>query len=61
MNDMDDKIFSPFGPSIYKVKIPKNLQDELNKYVEEVIKNKNKQKSLIMEKILLEMLIKKLS
>ena len=44
MNDMDDKIFSPFGPSIYKVKIPKNLQDELNKYVEEVIKNKKKNK-----------------
>ncbi len=44
MNDKDYKIFSPFGPSICKVKIPKNLQDELNKYVEEVIKNKKKSK-----------------
>ena len=46
MNDKDYKIFSPFGPSICKVKIPKNLQDELNKYVEEVIKNKKKAKEL---------------
>ena len=46
MNDKDYKIFSPFGPSICKVKIPKNLQDELNKYVEEVIKNKKKTKEL---------------
>ena len=39
---MDFEIFKPFGPSIVKIKIPKNIIEEMNIFVDETIKNKNK-------------------
>ena len=35
-----------FGPSIFKVKIPNNLINHLNGYVDEILINKKKQKNL---------------
>ena len=40
MNDI--KIYKPFGPSIVKAKMSTNLVDELNNYVDEIIKNEEK-------------------
>jgi len=39
---MDFDIFRPFGPSIVKIKIPKNIIEEMNIFVDETIKNKEK-------------------
>ena len=36
------KIIRPFGPSIAKTKIPKNLLDKMNNYIDETIKVKEK-------------------
>jgi len=36
------KIMRPFGPSIAKTKIPKNLLDKMNNYIDETIKVKKK-------------------
>ena len=40
------EIIKPFGPSIAKVKIPENILNELNGYVDQIIKNDNKSKEL---------------
>ena len=39
-------ISRPFGPSIVKVKIPKNIIDELNNYIDQVIVDKKKSEDL---------------
>ena len=36
------KVIRPFGPSIAKVKIPNELVESLNKYVDEIILDENK-------------------
>jgi len=46
MSYLDLKLFKPFGPSVAKVTIPKNVIDELNKYTDQVIKNSDKLKDL---------------
>ena len=43
---MSVELISPFGPSIAKVKIPKQLVDDLNEYVDKIIANEQKAKEL---------------
>ena len=47
-NNEDDliKVIKPFGPSIAKIKMPNILVDNLNKYVDETIADKDKSKIL---------------
>ena len=40
------EILKPFGPSIVKTKIPKEMIDKMNDYVEEVIEDSNRQEKL---------------
>ena len=40
------QIFKPFGPSIAKVKIPQEMIDELNRYVDKIIIDEKKNKEL---------------
>ena len=40
------EVINPFGPSIAKVTIPENILNQLNSYVDEVIKNQEKSKKL---------------
>ena len=40
MNDF--KIVKPFGPSVVKVKIPNEIVDKLNIYIDEILKNEQK-------------------
>ena len=46
MVEIDYKIIRRFGPSIFKVKIPNNIINQLNDYVDNIVNNKNKSKSL---------------
>ena len=43
---MSVELISPFGPSIAKVKIPKQLVDDLNEYIDKIIVNEQKAKEL---------------
>ena len=45
-NNMDLEIIKPFGPSIVKLKLPKEIIEQMNKYTDEVIKDKKKSESL---------------
>ena len=38
------KVIRNFGPSIFKIKIPKNILDNLNNYTDEILKSEKKQK-----------------
>ena len=40
------QLIRPFGPIVAKVTIPKNIIDNLNKYVDEIINNESKSKEL---------------
>ena len=40
------KIVKPFGPSVVKVKIPEDIIDKLNSYIDEIIKNEQKTSEL---------------
>ena len=40
-NKIEFSIIKGFGPSILKAKIPKDIVDKLNSYVDELIVNKN--------------------
>ena len=42
------KIIKRFGPSVLKVKIPKQILNKLNNYIDNITKNKKKFPSLIM-------------
>tara|TARA_B100001057_G_C22535568_1_gene827511 strand:+ start:112 stop:753 length:642 start_codon:yes stop_codon:yes gene_type:complete len=46
MDKIDLQIFRPFGPSILKVKIPKDILDKLNNYIDEIIIDSEKSKNL---------------
>tara|TARA_B100000131_G_scaffold322813_1_gene378200 strand:- start:618 stop:1247 length:630 start_codon:yes stop_codon:yes gene_type:complete len=46
MDSPDFKIIKPFGPSIVKVKIPNNIVNEMNKYVDKIISDEEKLKNL---------------
>jgi hypothetical protein len=40
------ELIRPFGPSILKVEIPKNIIDELNRYIDQIILDDQKKKNL---------------
>jgi len=40
------EIIKPFGPSIVKLKIPNDIVIEMNRYTDDIIKDKSKSKSL---------------
>ena len=42
----DIEIIKPFGPSIVKIKMPKEMVDEMNEYSETIVKNNEKSKNL---------------
>ena len=44
--NIDIKIFKPFGPSVAKIEIPEQMLKDLNKYVDEIIKDEDKSKIL---------------
>ena len=46
INDEDIKVIRPFGPSVAKVKIPDNLIVTLNNYIDNIIEDEKKSKSL---------------
>ena len=46
------QLIRPFGPIVAKVTIPKNIIDNLNKYVDEIINNESKSKELDYGKML---------
>tara|TARA_B100001250_G_C19666312_1_gene729420 strand:- start:110 stop:745 length:636 start_codon:yes stop_codon:yes gene_type:complete len=46
MENDEIKVIRPFGPSIAKVKIPNELIESLNNYVDEIILDENKIKNL---------------
>ena len=46
MSKEDYFVLKPFGPSIVKLKIPENLVDKLNSYVDKVVDDKKKSSQL---------------
>ena len=44
--ELEYKFIKHFGPSIFKVKIPVKIVDELNNYVDKIIANNEKEKEL---------------
>ena len=44
--DKDFEIFKPFGPTVLKVKIPQNIVDELNIYIDKTIADEQKANEL---------------
>ena len=40
------QVIRNFGPSVFKVQIPKSIVDELNNYVDKIIQDKQKQSDL---------------
>ncbi len=42
----DFKILKPFSPSVIKVKIPEQIVNDLNNYVDQIIENNKKSKEL---------------
>ena len=42
----DYGLIKPFGPSIFKVKIPDKIVEELNNYVDKIVTNNEKEKEL---------------
>ena len=44
--ELEYKFIKHFGPSIFKVKIPVKIVDELNNYVDQIITNNEKEKEL---------------
>ena len=41
-NNMTHKVLKPFGPSIVKIEVPKIIIDEMNLYVDNIVKDKQK-------------------
>ena len=46
MSDNQTMLYRPFGPSIFKVTIPEKMVQELNNYVDKIIKDEEKLKEL---------------
>ena len=45
---MEIKLLKPFGPSILKAKIPEEILEKLNNYIDEIIKDEKKSNDLNM-------------
>ena len=50
--NIDIKVLKPFGPSVAKIEIPEQMLKDLNKYVDEIIKDEDKSKILDLGKTL---------
>ena len=46
MSKHNFQIIRRFGPSVFKIKIPQDVIDKLNKYVDDIVKDENKTKKL---------------
>ena len=46
MEEVKYQVIKNFGPSIFKIKIPNEIVEKLNSYVDKVIEDKEKQKRL---------------
>ena len=46
MTEVTAEIITPFGPSIFKVKIPKQIIDDLNQYVDNTVADETKANKL---------------
>ena len=46
MSEHNYQIIRRFGPSIFKIKIPKDIVDKLNSYVDNLVKDQEKTKKL---------------
>ena len=46
MSDNQTMLYRPFGPSIFKVTIPEKMVQELNSYVDKIIRDEEKSKEL---------------
>ena len=46
MEEVQYKVIKRFGPSVFKIKIPNEIVEKLNSYVDKVIEDKEKQKKL---------------
>ena len=46
MTEVNAEIITPFGPSIFKVKIPKQIIDDLNQYVDNTVADETKANKL---------------
>ena len=46
MTEVNAEIIKPFGPSIFKVKIPKQIVDDLNQYVDKTVADETKANAL---------------
>ena len=46
MTEVNAEIITPFGPSIFKVKIPKQIVDDLNQYVDNTVADETKANKL---------------
>ena len=49
---MEFKLFKPFGPSIFKVKIPDEIINKLNKYIDKIIEDERLSRNLDYGKML---------
>ena len=43
---LESVVLKNFGPSVLKVRIPQNIVDNINQYIDEVIVNKKKSEAL---------------
>ena len=50
MTEVNAEIIKPFGPSIFKVKIPKQIVDDLNQYVDNTILDETKTNQFCSER-----------
>ena len=46
MSEHNYQIIRRFGPSIFKIKIPKDIIDKLNSYIDNLVKDQEKTKKL---------------
>ena len=46
MTEVNAEIITPFGPSIFKVKIPNQIVDDLNQYVDNTVADETKANKL---------------
>ena len=46
MEEVQYKVIKRFGPSVFKIKIPNEIVEKLNSYVDKIIEDKEKQKKL---------------
>jgi len=48
MDEVKYQVVKNFGPSVFKIEMPEQIVEKLNAYVDKVIKDREKQESLIL-------------